>query len=333
MSSILDAVVVGAGPNGLTAAVELARRGFSVAVFEAKGTVGGEPGRRNSPSPASGTTPARPCTRSAPAPGVRDDAAQAVRPGVAARPAADGAPLRRRHGRGAVPFRRGDGRLLRAPRRGHLPPTRPAVPRQVGHPGTGLHVAALDRAAPRPAHPGPVRAGRAAAVHLAAAPLPGRPGPRPVRRARRPRHRPARRHRNQRGGTGLRPRRARGRLADAARRFAVHLGRPRRVPARPRGSVHTDFEVKRLDDLPPARAYVFDTSPTALARIARLGRVYDGYRYGASVFKIDYALDGPVPWTAEEPRRAGTVQIGPRTRDIDAALQLASGGRAPRTPS
>lgn len=69
------------------------------------------------------------------------------------------------------------------------------------------------------------------------------------------------------------------------------------------GAVHTDFEVKRLDDLPPARAYVFDTSPTALARIARLGRAYDGYRYGASVFKVDYALDGPVPWTAEEARR------------------------------
>ena len=41
MPSILDAVVVGAGPNGLTAAVELARRGFSVALFEAGGTVGG----------------------------------------------------------------------------------------------------------------------------------------------------------------------------------------------------------------------------------------------------------------------------------------------------
>lgn len=41
MPSMLDAVVVGAGPNGLTAAVELARRGFSVAVFEAKETVGG----------------------------------------------------------------------------------------------------------------------------------------------------------------------------------------------------------------------------------------------------------------------------------------------------
>lgn len=80
------------------------------------------------------------------------------------------------------------------------------------------------------------------------------------------------------------------------------------------GTVHTGFEVKRLDDLPPARAYVFDTSPTALARIAGLGRVYDSYTYGPAAFKIDYALDGPVPWTAEAARRAGTVQVGPTKR-------------------
>lgn len=98
------------------------------------------------------------------------------------------------------------------------------------------------------------------------------------------------------------------------------------------GTVHTGYEIKRLDDLPPARAYVFDTSPTALARIAGLGRVYDGYRYGASVFKIDYALDGPVPWTAEEPRRAYTVQVGPTTGEIGRALREASGGQAPGTP-
>ena len=59
----------------------------------------------------------------------------------------------------------------------------------------------------------------------------------------------------------------------------------------------------RLDELPPARAYVFDTSPTALARIAGLGDAYRGYRYGPSVFKIDYALDGPV--RGPRPRRAG----------------------------
>lgn len=98
------------------------------------------------------------------------------------------------------------------------------------------------------------------------------------------------------------------------------------------GTVHTGFEVKRLDDLPPARAYVFDTSPTALARIAGLGRAYDSYRYGPSVFKIDYALDGPVPWTAEAARRAGTVQVGPTKREISTALDQAYGGSAPAAP-
>lgn len=99
------------------------------------------------------------------------------------------------------------------------------------------------------------------------------------------------------------------------------------------GVINTGFEVKRLDDLPPARAYVFDTSPTALARIAGLGRAYEHYKYGAAVFKIDYALDGPVPWTAKEARLAGTVQIGPSSRDIGTALNQASGGTAPRRPS
>ncbi|CAM5342500.1 NAD(P)/FAD-dependent oxidoreductase OS=Streptomyces alboniger OX=132473 GN=CP975_29855 PE=4 SV=1 [Streptomyces alboniger] len=63
MPSMLDAVVVGAGPNGLTAAVELARRGFSVAVFEAKSTVGGGSRTEELTLPASGTTRAPPPTR------------------------------------------------------------------------------------------------------------------------------------------------------------------------------------------------------------------------------------------------------------------------------
>jgi phytoene dehydrogenase-like protein len=111
-------------------------------------------------------------------------------------------------------------------------------------------------------------------------------------------------------------------LSDALAAYVTDLG----------GGVHTSYEVKRLDDLPPARAYVFDTSPTALARIAGFGRYYDRYRYGASVYKIDYALDGPVPWTAADARRAGTVQVGPSSREIATALDQASGGTAPRTP-
>jgi phytoene dehydrogenase-like protein len=112
-------------------------------------------------------------------------------------------------------------------------------------------------------------------------------------------------------------------ISDALTAYLKDLG----------GAVHTNYEIKRLDDLPPARAYIFDTSPTALARIAGLGSYYERFRYGASVFKLDYALDGPVPWTAKEARSAGTVQVGPGSRDIAAALRAASReGRAPDKP-
>jgi phytoene dehydrogenase-like protein len=111
-------------------------------------------------------------------------------------------------------------------------------------------------------------------------------------------------------------------ISDALAGYLTELG----------GTLHTDYEVKRLDDLPPARAYVFDTSPTALARIAGLGRTYENYRYGPGVFKIDYALDGPVPWTAKEARAAGTVQIGPTRHDIGTALYAARDGHAPDAP-
>jgi phytoene dehydrogenase-like protein len=112
-------------------------------------------------------------------------------------------------------------------------------------------------------------------------------------------------------------------ISDALAAYLQDLG----------GSIHTDYEVKRLDDLPPARAYVFDTSPTALARIAGFGNHYQGYRYGPAAFKIDYALDGPVPWTATEARTAGTVQIGADSAEIGAALRAPSReGRAPDRP-
>jgi phytoene dehydrogenase-like protein len=112
-------------------------------------------------------------------------------------------------------------------------------------------------------------------------------------------------------------------ISDALAAYLTDLG----------GAIHTDYEVKRLDDLPPARSYIFDTSPTALARIAGFGTYYQGYRYGPGVFKIDYALDGPVPWTAPEARRAGTVQIGADSTEIGTALRAAAReGRAPDRP-
>lgn len=82
------------------------------------------------------------------------------------------------------------------------------------------------------------------------------------------------------------------------------------------GRVETGVHVRSAADLPPARVYLFDTNPRQLASIAgdtlparyrrRLGR----YRYGPGVFKIDWALDGSIPWRDPRCRDASTVHVG-----------------------
>src|SRR5207244_3258445 len=82
------------------------------------------------------------------------------------------------------------------------------------------------------------------------------------------------------------------------------------------GTIETSRPVRTMGDLPDARAVVFDVTPRQLADIAgdslpqgyvrRLRR----FRYGPGVFKVDWALDGPIPWTAEACRRAATAHVG-----------------------
>ncbi|MFC8506621.1 phytoene desaturase family protein [Streptomyces sp. NPDC057411] len=333
MPSMLDAVVVGAGPNGLTAAVELARRGFSVAVFEAKSTIGG--GAR---------------TEELTLPGFRHDPCSAVHPLGAGSPVFKTMPLDR-HGLEwlqpplpmAHPWDDGTAAVLSrsvAETAASFGPRDAGTYRRLVEPFLGrwdtlsadfmqLPLTALPRDPVLLARFGlaglppstwlmrrfrddKARALLAGLVGHVIAPLDGIAT----------------------GAVGLvfalaahaggwpLPRGGSQSISDALAAYLKELG----------GAVHTDYEVKRLDDLPPARAYVFDTSPTALARIAGLGGHYDGYRYGASAFKIDYALSGPVPWTAEAARRAGTVQIGPSAAEIDTALRQAASGTAPDTP-
>ncbi len=82
------------------------------------------------------------------------------------------------------------------------------------------------------------------------------------------------------------------------------------------GEIVTDVEVTSIEMLPTARALLFDITPQQLLRIAgdHLPTNYrhslERYRYGPGVFKIDYALDGPLPWKAQECLRAGTVHLG-----------------------
>ena len=104
------------------------------------------------------------------------------------------------------------------------------------------------------------------------------------------------------------------------------------------GSVETGREIRSLSDLPASAAVLFDTTPRQLAAIcgeelprryrAALGR----YRYGPGVFKLDYALSGPVPWTAEACRSAGTVHLGGTFEEIAASELAVSRGAASDRP-
>lgn len=104
------------------------------------------------------------------------------------------------------------------------------------------------------------------------------------------------------------------------------------------GSIETGHTVKSMSDLPSASAYLFDVDPRQLASIAG-DRFPDRYRnrmaqfpIGPGVFKVDYALDGPVPWTAEACRRAGTVHVGGTFAEIAEAEALVARGEHAELP-
>ncbi|MBE0695965.1 MAG: NAD(P)/FAD-dependent oxidoreductase [Anaerolineaceae bacterium] len=104
-------------------------------------------------------------------------------------------------------------------------------------------------------------------------------------------------------------------IADAMSAILTALG----------GEVRTGFTVHSMADLPPARAYLFDLTPRQLVRIAG-DRLPDGYkkqlaryRYGPGVFKIDYALSAPVPWKDPACQRAATVHLGGSLEEIAAS--------------
>jgi phytoene dehydrogenase-like protein len=103
------------------------------------------------------------------------------------------------------------------------------------------------------------------------------------------------------------------------------------------GRMQTGHRVERIEELPSADAVLFDTTPWQLVDIARtrlpdrFRRRLSKFRHGSGSFKVDYALDGPVPWTAEACRRAGTVHLGGTMADVAAAeTEVARGGHADR---
>lgn len=117
-------------------------------------------------------------------------------------------------------------------------------------------------------------------------------------------------------------------IADALASYFISIG----------GKINTGFTVSSLDQLPAARAILFDLTPKQLLQIAgsRFTALYKWqlkrYRYGPGVFKIDWALDGAIPWTAEECRYAGTVHVGNTFQEIARAEQEAWRGKHPKRP-
>jgi phytoene dehydrogenase-like protein len=91
------------------------------------------------------------------------------------------------------------------------------------------------------------------------------------------------------------------------------------------GQVATGTLVRSFGELPRARAYLFDVTPKQLLAIAgeRLSANFRGkmasYRYGPGVCKVDWALTGAIPWTARECLRAGTVHIGGTLEEIESS--------------
>lgn len=118
------------------------------------------------------------------------------------------------------------------------------------------------------------------------------------------------------------------RIADALAAYLRSLG----------GEIRTGSPVLSSEDLPPAPAVLLDTPPSTALRLAgaSLPQAYrhrlERFRYGPGVFKIDWALDGPVPWTHPDVGTAGTVHLGGTRQEISAAEAAVMRGGHPQRP-
>lgn len=104
------------------------------------------------------------------------------------------------------------------------------------------------------------------------------------------------------------------------------------------GSIETSLTVRSLAELPPADAVLLDVSPGAAASIIgdrlpdRVAKAYRTFRHGPAAFKVDFAVEGGVPWTAELARRAGTVHAGGGLDEIVAGEAAVQRGEMPARP-
>jgi phytoene dehydrogenase-like protein len=117
-------------------------------------------------------------------------------------------------------------------------------------------------------------------------------------------------------------------IADALVAYLRSLG----------GEILTGQMVTSLDELPPADNVLFDLTPRQILNVAgealpsSYRRRYSHYRYGPGVCKVDWALDGPIPWKAPEVGRAATVHVGGTLEEISVAERAVWDGVHPKRP-
>jgi phytoene dehydrogenase-like protein len=104
------------------------------------------------------------------------------------------------------------------------------------------------------------------------------------------------------------------------------------------GKIQTGVFVTSLSQLPPARVILLDITPRQLLHMTRgtlpvrYRRTLERFRYGPGIFKIDYALDGPLPWIHEVCQRAGTIHLGGTFDEIAEAETEVALGKCPDRP-
>lgn len=337
MSDAVDAVVVGAGPNGLAAAVTLARAGLAVRVYEA------------APNPGGGAR-----TEELTLPGYRHDVCSAVHPMAL-----------------ASPFFRDFGLEHRIDLR--LPPASYGHPLDGGR--AGIAWRDLDRTAEALGRDGRAYAGLLRGLAANADALMDTIGSSLVRVPRHPlvalRFGLAVLEQgsfawNSRFREDLAPAMLTGVAAHAirpmpslatagaglvltahahARGWPIPVGGSAAIIGAlvddlraHGGEIVTDAAIDDLAALPPARAVVLDVTPRALDRIAgsrlpgRYRRALRRFRYGNAAAKVDLALSGPVPWANPALAEAGTVHVGGTRAEIAAGEREVARGRHPESP-
>jgi len=335
---LVDAVVVGAGPNGLAAAIELARNGRSVLVIEGAETIGG--GTRTAELTIPGfhhdvCSAVHPLALGSPFLAtlpLHEYGLELIEPPVqAAHPLDDGTAVAlnrsleetadalgadARAYRALVgPFARQWDRLAQfvlAPQT--RPPRHPLLAARFGAlgvvPADVFATAAFRTPQARALFAGmaahairPLRAPGTSAFALVLLAL-GHATGWPVAR----------------GGSRQ--------ITAAMRAYLESLG----------GTVECDRPIATLAELPPSRAVLFDVTPRQLLAICgdalpgRYRSALERFKYGAGVFKVDYALSGPVPWSAASARSAGTVHLAGRLRETVASERAVARGSHSKKP-